>query len=143
MYSESQFIALKWKVSNEQVKYVRVLGFICSVFYHGLGVDLKFVVFVKSATINKISHQLHRFRQVITWIKKGEKLIIIGFAKFRSGNWKFAILFESNTGWGILVSVTLASQWFFRVGYQQNTFIQRLVYWSNGVESYLYLLREV
>ena len=109
MYSESQVIALKWKVSNEQVKYVRVLGFICSVFYRYFGAGLKFVVFVKSVTIYKVGYQLHRFRQVITWIKKGEKLKIIGFAKFCSGNWKFAILFEPNTGWGILVSITLAS----------------------------------
>ena len=58
-----------------RLKYVRVSGFICSVFglrvylfsvLSWFGVDLKFVVFVKSATINKISHQLHRFRQVIT-----------------------------------------------------------------------------
>ena len=65
-----------------RLKYVRVSGFICSVFglrvylfsvLSWFGVDLKFVVFVKSATINKISHQLHRFRQVITWIKMDKK----------------------------------------------------------------------
>ena len=41
-------ISLKRKVSNEQVKSVLVLGFICSVFYRYFGVGLKFVVFVKS-----------------------------------------------------------------------------------------------